>query len=332
MENADPHPFRLLLGSNAKRRKGYPGQLDAEKGSPRGKAKPICRKDAMIAISNSIRETRKIQFLTTSGVSMSLLKGERFPYLERRKVAIRVTRRHAHGLELRWWWCRSVWCARRSRVILGATPRQANARVADWVALHLVDGHLGGMTLHKLHETTAFSRGDLDVGDLAEALEEGSQLVLRHVSGQTADEDRCVIWVRELVHRLGSTVVTKRRGSTHRVHAGGHPTSHSSRHGHTSWSATTGLVLRSSRGDSHGSVSAVDTLHLGEGSLLITLIGKTNKAISTRHARDGIGHDLGRFARRESGLEERDENVFVDLRAEITNVNGELGASLVAGE
>lgn len=43
-------------------------------------------------------------------------------------------------------------------------PAQTDARVADWVALHLFDGHLGGE--------------NLDVCDLAEALEEGTELAL----------------------------------------------------------------------------------------------------------------------------------------------------------
>lgn len=93
-----------------------------------------------------------------------------------------------------------------SRVVLAAAPREANARVADGVALHLVDGHLSSMAVNELHEAAALARGDLDVGDLAESLEEGAELVLGNVPGQATDEDRGVVRVSELVHGLHGLV------------------------------------------------------------------------------------------------------------------------------
>ena len=59
-----------------------------------------------------------------------------------------------------------------ARVVLGATPGETNARVTDGVSLHLIDCHLCSVTMDKLDEAAAFAGGDLDVGDLAEALEE----------------------------------------------------------------------------------------------------------------------------------------------------------------
>lgn len=54
--------------------------------------------------------------------------------------------------------------------------------------------------MHKLHESTALARGNLDISDLAEALEEGTELVLSDVSREATDEDGSVVWISELVH------------------------------------------------------------------------------------------------------------------------------------
>lgn len=88
------------------------------------------------------------------------------------EVAVVLRRWHSHG----WvdWWGRS-WAIRSasgSRVVLTPTPAEADARVADRVALHLVDGHLSGVALNELDEATTLSRWNLDVGDLAKTLEE----------------------------------------------------------------------------------------------------------------------------------------------------------------
>jgi len=92
--------------------------------------------------------------------------------LARRKVAVRVVRRHAHG-GVDWRWRRrAVGGASGARVVLRAAPAQTDTRVTNGVALHLVDGHLSSVALNKLDEAAALSWRDLDVGDLAEALEE----------------------------------------------------------------------------------------------------------------------------------------------------------------
>lgn len=87
--------------------------------------------------------------------------------------------RHAHVVRRRR--SRAVRSA-NSRVVLRSAPAETHARVTDGVALHLVDGHLGGMAVDELDEAAALAGGNLDVGDLTKALEERSQLVLGNVS------------------------------------------------------------------------------------------------------------------------------------------------------
>lgn len=205
-----------------------------------------------------------------------------------------------HALVLWWWWSWAVWGAGWTRVVLGTSPRETDAGVTNWVALHLVDSHLGGVALDELYETASLSWWNLDVGDLPKALEEAAELVLGDVARKTSDEDSGVVWVGELVHWLRSTVVTDGLWSGHAEHAWSHvsthwATWHATTHG-TSWSTTSRLVLWSGGRDAHWAVAAVNTLHLGEGALLVTLIGEANKAVATRHAGDWVGHDLGRFA------------------------------------
>lgn len=252
-------------------------------------------------------------------------------YLKGSKVSIRVGWRHAHALVLRWWWSRAVRGSSWTRVVLGASPGETDTGVSDGVTLHLVDGHLGGVALDELDEAAALSGWDLDVGDLSEALEEGAELVLSDVARQATDEDGGVVGVGELVHWLRSAVVAD-RGSTHGVHAGGHVAAHGGT-GHTAhgtrWSTTARLVLGGCGGDSHGAVATVDTLHLGESTLLVALIREANETVSTGHAGDGVSHDLGRLARWESGLEERDQDIFVDLWAEVTNEDRELRSAVI---
>ncbi len=106
-----------------------------------------------------------------------------------------------------------------SRVVLAPSPGETDARVTNGVALHLVDGHLGRVAVDELHEAAALAGRDLDVGDLAEALEEGAELVLGDVAREAADEDGRVVGVRELVHGLhgvecGALVVV-RGGAPH---------------------------------------------------------------------------------------------------------------------
>jgi len=69
-----------------------------------------------------------------------------------------------------------------SRVVLRSAPAESDSRVADGVALHLVDSHLGGVAVDKLDEAAALARGDLDVSDFSKSLEERSELILSDVS------------------------------------------------------------------------------------------------------------------------------------------------------
>ena len=130
------------------------------------------------------------------------LQGIAEAYLVLSKVAIVLRRWHPHGWVDWWGRGRAVWSACRSGVVLASTPTEANARVTDRITLHLVDGHLRGMALDELDEAAALSRGNLDVGDLAEALEERAELVLCHIARQAADEDSGVVGVGELIHGL----------------------------------------------------------------------------------------------------------------------------------
>lgn len=241
------------------------------------------------------------------------------------KPAILVSRGHAHGgVHGRGRGSRSVGAASRTGVVLGTAPAQTDTGVTNGVALHLVDGHLSSVALDELDETTALARGNLDVGDLAEALEEGAELILGDVARKTTNEDGGVVGVGELVHGLRSTVEAH-GGTAHRgVHAGG--AGHAAHVGSTD---TRTLVLGGSGGDAHGAVAAVDALHLGESTLLVVLIGETDETIATGHAADGVGHDLGGLARGEAALEKGDKNVFVNLWAKITNEDGVLGATVI---
>lgn len=193
---------------------------------------------------------------------------------------------HSHLLVMGWWWSWAVWGSGWTRVVLAASPRETDARVTDWVTLHLVDSHLGCVALNELDESTALSGWDLDVGDLSKALEERAELILGDIARQTSNKDSSVVWISELVHWLRSTIVTHWGRCTHRVHAWSHASAHTAT-GHTahnSWGSTARLVLWSGRRDAHRAVTAVNTLHLGEGTLLVALLRETNKAVTTRHA------------------------------------------------
>lgn len=87
-----------------------------------------------------------------------------------------------------------------ARVVLRPAPAEADARVADGVALHLVDGHLRCVPVHELDEAAALARRNLDVGDLTESLEERAELILGHIAREASHEDGRVVGVRELVH------------------------------------------------------------------------------------------------------------------------------------
>lgn len=201
----------------------------------------------------------------------------------------------------------AVRAASRAGVVLRATPAQTHTRVTDGVSLHLVDGHLCSVTLNELNEAASLAGRDFDVGDLAKPLEERAELILGNISGKATHEDGCVVGVGELVHGLGSTVEAHRRSTHGRVHAS------RTGHAHTTRNNTGALVLRGSCGDAHRTVTTVNSLHLAERTLLVVFVRETDKSVAARHAADGISHDLSRLAGREAALEERDENIFVDL-------------------
>lgn len=227
------------------------------------------------------------------------------------KVTVRVRRRNAHGsVGLRWRWGWAVRGTSRTGIILAASPRQAYARVANRIALHLVDGHFSRVALDKLDETTSFARRNLDIGNLAEALEERAEFVLGDIAGKATNEDGGVVWVSKLIHRLRGTIEAHGRGTHWIAHA------NVASHGHATWPRG-GLVLRSGSGNAHRTVSAVDTLHLGQSTLLITFISEPDKSVATRHAGDWIRHDLRRFSGLELVLEQRHQNIFIDFRAKI---------------
>lgn len=117
-----------------------------------------------------------------------------------RSVTSRLVARHAHVVRRRGG--RAVGGA-DARVVLRTTPAQADSRVADGVALHLVDGHLSSMAVDELDKAATLARRDLDICYLSKSLEEGSQLVLGDVAGKATDEDGRVIGVGELVHLSG---------------------------------------------------------------------------------------------------------------------------------
>jgi hypothetical protein len=249
-----------------------------------------------------------------------------------------------------------------ARVVLGAAPAEANARVADGVTLHLVDGHLGGVAVDELHETAALARGNLHIGDFAKALEEGSELVLGHVARKATHKDGGVVGVGELVHlrrRVEAAVREALHLAPHLLL--GHATA--SHHGaiaavgasvatealvaascNDSSQSYRGPIDQSTReggvinipvlgrgsGDSHGTVAAVDTLHLDESALLIVLVRETDETVAAALAGHGIRHDLSRLAGGEAGLEERNQDVFVDLGTKVADKDAVLGTTVVA--
>jgi len=90
-------------------------------------------------------------------------------------------------------------------------------------------------------------------------------------------------------------------------------------------------VLGGSSRDAHGSVAAVDTLHLNKSTLLVVLVGEANETIATALARHGVGHDLGRLARGEASLEEGNQDVLVDLGAKVADEDAVLGTAVITG-
>lgn len=91
-------------------------------------------------------------------------------------------------------------------------------------------------------------------------------------------------------------------------------------------------LLRRGSADAHRPVATVDTLHLHESALLVTLIREPDETIAARLSSVGVRHDLGALARREAGLEQGDQDVLGDLGTQITNEDGELGATVVTSQ
>lgn len=89
-------------------------------------------------------------------------------------------------------------------------------------------------------------------------------------------------------------------------------------------------ILGSGSRDPHRTVAAVDSLHFDKSTLLVVFVGEAHEAVAAALTGHGIRHDLGRLARREASLEERDQDILVDLGAEITDKDAVLRAAIVA--
>lgn len=209
-------------------------------------------------------------------------------YLHWSKVTV-VLGWHAHGRVDRWRRRRTVRSAGGTRIVLAASPTETDARVSDGVTLHLVDGHLGGVALDELDKTAALTRWDFDIGDLAKALEKGTELILGNISRKTADENSGVVGIGELIHWLGRTVETAHWWALHAVHANWTAPLHAR---HSTWPTTLVLVLGSSSADAHWPVAAVDALHLLKRALLVGLIREAHETVTARKPADRVRHDL----------------------------------------
>ncbi len=194
-------------------------------------------------------------------------------YLQWSEIAVRVRRRHTHRRVYRWWRCRTIWGAGRTRIVLATSPAKTDPRIPNGIALHLVDGHLCCVTLDELNKSAALPGRNLDVSDLSESLEERAKLVLRDIPRKPSNKDCGVVRVRELVHWLRLAIVSDGRTS-HVIHAAHWCSSWATWtwHAHTSRPSTTGLILWCCCGDTHRSVATVDSLHLLQCALLVTLV------------------------------------------------------------
>lgn len=96
------------------------------------------------------------------------------------------------------------------------------------------------------------------------------------------------------------------------------------------WGGQNIPVLGRSSGHTHGSVAAVNTLHLHKSTLLVIFIAESDESISAALTRHGVRHDFGALARRETSLEERHQDVFIDLGAKVADKDGVLGATILS--
>lgn len=246
-----------------------------------------------------------------------------------------------------------------ARVVLGTAPRQTNARITDRVTLHLIDRHLGGVSVNELNETTALSRRDLDVCYLAKALEEGTELIFGNIARETTNKDGSVVGISELVHlgrRLHATITLVGIERTRLLHAPSHTRLHAgiAHHGTAMASTVIRAVLvassrttlksasegrgwlpvniplfRSGSANAHWTIAAINTLHFHKSTLLIALVREADKTVTAGLASGGVGHDLGALARGKAGLEQRHQNVLGDLRTKVADKDGEFGAAIV---
>lgn len=89
-------------------------------------------------------------------------------------------------------------------------------------------------------------------------------------------------------------------------------------------------LLRRGSANAHRPIAAIHTLHLLKSALLVTLLGEAHEAVAAGLASVGVGHDLGRLAGGEAGLEQGDQDVLGHLGAKVADEDGELGAAVVA--
>ncbi|KAK4109971.1 hypothetical protein N656DRAFT_311798, partial [Canariomyces notabilis] len=122
------------------------------------------------------------------------------PAISQSTIHVPRTRTHACNV-MRGGEYRSVWGS-DTRVVLGASPRQSDMKVADRVPLHLVGCHLRDMVMVELDKSASLSGRGSDVCDLSETLEERVELVLGDIAREAINGDSCVVGVRELVHGL----------------------------------------------------------------------------------------------------------------------------------
>lgn len=160
--------------------------------------------------------------LTQRGLHAHLRAGGSLRAREGRAIRARTTRAARHAQVVRGRRGRAIGST-NARVVLRAAPAETDARVTNGVALHLVDGHLSSMAVDELDEATALARGDLDIGDFTESLEEGAKLILGNVAREATNKDGRVVRVGELVHLGGRVKATAAATSA----AGVGETSHS---------------------------------------------------------------------------------------------------------
>lgn len=89
---------------------------------------------------------------------------------------------------------------------LQGTPRDFHSLVArikrhfeteesqQTIAMHLVDSHPRRVAVDELEKATALSKGDLDVGNLSESLEERPELILGDVNHQGQRRRQSCCW------------------------------------------------------------------------------------------------------------------------------------------